>query len=53
MKNQRVPTITTATELRALLDERRPYAQAVKDAFMRGDLKACEAAQKAMREKFN
>jgi hypothetical protein len=48
----KVHTVTTAEELRAILDARAPYCKAIKDAFMRGDLAACDAAQKAMREAF-
>lgn len=51
------PTLTihrpkSVAELRAILDARAPYAKAVGDAMMRGDLEACDAAQKAFREAF-
>ena len=42
----------TVSELRAILDARAPYAAAIKDALLRGDLEGCAKAQKAMREKF-
>ena len=46
------PAPKTVAELRAILDERQPYAKAISDAMMRGDHDGCAAAQKAMREKF-
>lgn len=42
----------TVLELRAILDARRAYCDAIVDALRRGDLEACSAAQKAMREAF-
>jgi hypothetical protein len=48
----KVQTVTTVAELRAILDARAPYCKAIKDAFMRGDLAGCDAAQQAMREAF-
>lgn len=47
-----MPIPKTVAELRAALDERRPFAKAIHDAMMRGDLDGCDAAQKAMRDKF-
>lgn len=45
-------TPKTVEELRAILDARRSYCVAIKDAMMRGDIAACAAAQRAMREAF-
>lgn len=45
-------TPKTVAELRAILDARKPYTDAINDAFMRGDIEACAAAQKAMRDAF-
>lgn len=42
----------TVAELRARLDARRPYALAIKEAFMRGDIDGCAEAQRRMREAF-
>lgn len=48
----KIHTPKTVAELRAILDARAPYCAAIKDAFMRGDIAGCVAAQKAMREAF-
>jgi hypothetical protein len=46
------PTPKSVEELRAILDARRPYAVAIKDALMRGDLAGVAAAQATMRKQF-
>ena len=48
-RNRRVVTME---QFRAELDARKEMAKAVSDALRRGDFKACEAAQAAMRERF-
>ena len=42
----------TVQELRAILDARKPYTDAIMAAVRAGDLAAIEAAQKAMRQAF-
>lgn len=42
----------TVQELRAILDARKPYTDAISAAVRAGDMAACEAAQKAMRAAF-
>jgi hypothetical protein len=51
-RNPKQPAPKSVEELRAILDARRPYAVAIKDALMRGDMAGVAAAQSAMREKF-
>jgi hypothetical protein len=48
-KNKR--TVTLA-QFRAEIDERKAMTAPIMAAFRRGDLKACEAAQTAMRKRF-
>ncbi len=43
----------TAESIRALLDERKPYAAAIMAAVLRGDLAAAAKAQDAMRDRFS
>lgn len=42
----------TVSELRAILAARKSYTDAIAAAWRSGDLAACDAAQKAMREAF-
>lgn len=52
--NSRKPKVFTGTaaDLRALLDARKPYAEAVMAAMLRGDHDGCAEAQRQMREAF-
>ena len=43
-------TPKTVEELRAILDERKPYTDAISAAFRRGDMAGVEKAQKALRQ---
>jgi hypothetical protein len=45
-------TPKTVAELRAILDARKPYTDAIHAAMMSGNHDAVAAAQKAMREAF-
>ena len=42
----------TLAQFRAEIDTRKEMARRVMDAWKRGDIKACEAAQAAMRKMF-
>lgn len=42
----------TAAELRAKLDQRRPFAAAIMEAMLRGDHDGCAEAQRQMRQAF-
>jgi hypothetical protein len=46
------PIPKTVAELRAILDARKPYTQAIYDAIQRGNMDAFDAAQKRMRKAF-
>ena len=49
-KNKRMVTLA---EFRADIEARKAAAAPIMAAFRRGDLKACEAAQTAMRKRFD
>ncbi len=51
-KFKELKTFNSADEYRAELDRRRPYAMAVREAFLSGNIEATAAAQKAFREAF-
>lgn len=46
------PLTVTLAQYRAYLDERAAMAKPIMDAFRRGDIEACGAAQVAMRKRF-
>ncbi len=45
-------TFNSAAEYRAELDKRRPYALAVREAYLSGNMEALAAAQNDFREAF-
>lgn len=52
MNISQLPHHTPVASLSAALDARKPYTDAIGAAMRAGDLRAMEAAQKAMREAF-
>ena len=48
----KIHTPKTVQELRAIIDARKPYTDAIAAAFRSGSIDATAAAQKAMREAF-
>lgn len=52
MHINQLPKHTSVASLRAELDKRKPFTDAISAAFRNGDLVACATAQKAMREAF-
>jgi hypothetical protein len=42
----------SAAEARAIVEERRPYCNAISEAFMRGDMQGVADAQRVMRDAF-